>query len=258
MAAPVPSYLEPLRDALLDARRRHATIAVAGLPVPRSDADAYAVQRAVADASGWFASSRAAAWKVGAASRDATPNAAPLPAAMVRASPATFTQRSFNRILIEGEVAFRLREPLPLEATSDAARVAAAVGELVVTIEVVDPRYRDMDAAGPTLRLADQGLHGALVVGTGIPYREPVAWTSLVAIVRRDGNIVKETRGGHPLDNLLFLLAWLARHAEAEGHGLAAGDVITAGTWTGVVEALPGQTIDVEFPAIGHAAARFE
>jgi len=258
VAALVPRYLEPLRDALIDARRRHATIAVADLPVPRSDADAYAVQRAVADASGWFASSRAAAWKVGAAGRDATPNAAPLPAAMVRASPATFARGTFNRILIEGELAFRLRAPLPLDAGSDAARVAAAVGELVVTIEVVDPRYRDMDAAGPALRLADQGLHGALVVGTGIPYREPVAWTPMIAIVRRDGNVVKQTRGGHPLGNLLFLLAWLARHAAERGQGLAEGDVVTAGTWTGVVEALPGQTIDVEFPAVGRATARFE
>jgi 2-keto-4-pentenoate hydratase len=170
---------------------------------------------------------------------------------MVRASPATFARGTFNRILIEGELAFRLRAPLAPDASSDPARVAAAVGELVVTIEVVDPRYRDMASA-------DQGLNGALIVGTGMAYREPVAWSSLVAVVRRDGNVVKQTCGGHPLGNLLFLLGWLARHAAERGQGLAEGDVVTAGTWTGVVEATPGQAIEVEFPAVGRATARFE
>ncbi len=89
-------------------------------------------------------------------------------------------------------------------------------------------------------------------------FRDAVDWTSLVARVRRNGELVKETRGGHPLGNLLFLLPWLARHAIERGVPLGDGDVVTAGTWTGVSEAFPGETIDVEFPAIGRASARFE
>ena len=244
----LPDYLVPLRDALVHARRERQSILLEGLPVPRSDADAYAVQTAVADACGLFASSRPRAWKVGAASRDAVPNAAPLPPKHVVRSPATFAAGTFHRILIEGEIAFRLRAPL----------VAAAIGEWLVTIEVVDPRYANLDDAGPTLRLADHGMHGALVIGGGGPLPDAVDWTSLVARVRRNGELVKETRGGHPLGNLLFLLPWLARHAVERGIPLGDGDVVTAGTWTGVVEAFPGETIDVEFPAIGRASVRFE
>ena len=85
-----------------------------------------------------------------------------------------------------------------------------------------------------------------------------VAWTSLEARVLRNGDVVKKTRGGHPLGNVLVLLPWLARHAAARGMPLEEGDLVTAGTWTGVVEAFPGDTIDVEFPAIGRASARFE
>jgi 2-keto-4-pentenoate hydratase len=168
-AVALPGYLAPLRDALVDARKSRQPITTTGIPEPRNDADAYAVQRAVADEFGWFAAAPTA-WKVGAASRTATPNAAPLPARGVRASPATFARGSFNRILIEGEVAFRLQSPLAADVRADdAAAVSAAIGEIVVTIEVVDPRFRDFEAASPTLRLADQGLHGALVVGNGIP-----------------------------------------------------------------------------------------
>ena len=258
MTSSLAPYLVPLRDALLDARRRSTTVAVAGLPVPRSDDDAYAVQQSVADALRWFASPGPRAWKVGAASRDAVPGAAPLQPEGICPSPATFPARRFNRILIEGEIAFRLRAPLDVHTASDARALTRAVGEWLVTIEVVDPRYQSMDDAGPTLRLADQGLNGGLVVGTGTPMPASADWSALLARVRRDGEVVRETRGGHPLGNLLFLLPWLAAHAAKRGLDLRAGDIVTAGTWTGVFEAFPGQTIEVEFPAIGRASARFE
>jgi 2-keto-4-pentenoate hydratase len=214
------------------------------------------VQDAIADEFGWFATSHPRAWKVGAASHEATPSAAPLPARGIVESPATFAAGAFHRRFIEGEVAFRLRTAVP--DCADVTSVAKAIGEWLVTIEIVDPRYADMEAAGPTLKLADQGLHGALVVGSDPLFPRDVDWTSLEARVRRNGSVVKETRGGHPLGNVLVLLPWLARHAAARGMPLEEGDLVTAGTWTGVVEALPGETIDVEFPAIGRASARFE
>ena len=253
MSVRLPEYLQPLRDALLRAHRTRTPVDAAALPVPHGDADAYAVQRALAADLRWV-STRPAAWKVGSASRNATPSAAPIPSAVVRASPATFGRGTFNRIVIEGEIAFRLAAPLDAAAQD----VSAAIGELVVTIEVVDPRYSDMDAAAPLLRLADQLLNGALVVGSGVPWRGSLDWGAQVAIVRRNGTVVKETRGGHPLGDLVFLLGWLAQHAEAGGTPLAAGDLVTAGTWTGVYEAAPGESIDDEFPGIGHASARFE
>ncbi|HSQ80382.1 MAG TPA: fumarylacetoacetate hydrolase family protein [Casimicrobiaceae bacterium] len=250
--------MQSLADALVDAHRRRDHVQAKAMSAPASDAEAYAVQDAVAAALGWFGTGRASAWKVGAPGRDATPNAAPLPPRCVRTSPATFAAGTFRSIGIEGEIAFRLCAALSPDAIArDPSALDTAIGELVVTIEVVEPRYADVDAAGPTLKLADHGLHGALVVGSGVPYRE-VDWQSLVAQVRCDGRLAKETRGGHPLGDLRFLLAWLAGHATGRGRALMAGDVVTAGTWTGLVEAAPGQTIDVEFPGIGKATARFE
>ena len=252
---PLSGDLALLRDALIDARHGRTTVAADSLPVPRSDDEAYAVQQSVADALGWFVASPPRAWKVGAARRDALPNAAPLPSQHVVRSPATFPVGAFNRMLIEGEIAFRLRAPID---GADARVVAAAIDEWLVTIEVVDPRYADINLASPTQKLADQGLHGALVIGSGASLPAERDWTSLVARVRRNGEIVRETRGGHPLGNLLFLLPWLAGHAAARGMPLRAGDIVTAGTWTGVFEAFPGETIDVEFDGVGRASVRFE
>jgi len=253
-AGSLADELAPLRDALVDAHHGRITVDAADLPVPSSDDDAYAVQQSVADALGWFAASPPSAWKVGAASRDAVPSAAPLPPQRVVTSPATFTAGAFNRILIEGEIAFRLRAPLDAD---DESNVILAIDEWLVTIEVVDPRYADLDRASATQKLADQGVHGALVVGSGRPFQGNADWRELVARVLRDGDVVRETRGGHPLGDLLFLLPWLARHAASRGMPLRAGDIVTAGTWTGVFEAFSGETIDVEFDGIGRASARF-
>jgi 2-keto-4-pentenoate hydratase len=252
--ASLPDDLAALRDALVDAYHGRITVDPTDLPIPQSDADAYAVQQSVAEAMRWFALSPPSAWKVGAASRDAVPSGAPLPPQRVMPSPATFAAGAFNRILIEGEIAFRLRGGI---GDADEASVAAAIGEWLVTIEVVDPRYADIDRATATQKLADQGVHGALVVGSGGRFPAHVDWRTLVARVVRNGDIVRETRGGHPLGNLLFLLPWLAQHAAARGMPLRAGDVVTAGTWTGVFEAFPGETIDVEFDGIGRASATF-
>lgn len=254
-AGSISDDLEPLRDALVDAHHGRITVDASELPVPASDADAYAVQTSVAQALRWFAATPPFAWKVGASSRDAVPNAAPLPPSRVIASPAEFAAGAFNRILIEGEIAFRLKAPIEAH---DEAGVRAAIGEWLVTIEIVDPRYADIDRATPTQKLADQGVHGALVVGSGRPFPDTVDWRGLVARVLRNGDLVRETRGGHPLGNLLFLLPWLAEHAASREMPLRAGDVITAGTWTGVFEAFPGETIDVEFEGVGRASARFD
>ena len=253
--AALPDDLVPLRDALVDAHHGRITVDARDLPVPASDDEAYAVQQSVADAMRWFAAAPPCAWKVGAASRDAVPSAAPLPPARVLASPARFAAGAFNRILIEGEIAFRLNASI--EARDDQA-VRAGVDEWLVTIEVVDPRYADIDRATPTQKLADQGVNGALVVGSGQPLPQRIDWGALVARVRRDGEVVRETRGGHPLGDLLFLLPWLARHAASRGMPLRAGDIVTAGTWTGVFEAFPGETIDVEFDGVGRASVRFD
>jgi 2-keto-4-pentenoate hydratase len=245
-----------LAEALVEVRRAQNRQAHGGprfegldpalFVAPRDAAGAYAVQQAVAHELGWFASGRASAWKVGAPARDATPEATPLPPAGVVESPATLAAGAFTSIGIEGEVAFRLRDPSG--STDD------AIGEIVVTIEIVAPRFRDLAAMPALLRLADQGVHGALVVGSGIAWRGPIDWARQVAVVRRNGITVAETRGGHPLGDLRYLVAWLARHAASRGYPLAAGDLVTAGTWTGLVPARAGEVVSVAFPGIGEAS----
>lgn len=237
-------------ERLVRARREHRQIDIEALGGELPSAAAYRVQDAVAAAMGWFAATRPAAWKVGG-SPGGTPFAAPLPQEGVLPTPARFARNRFHAMLIEAEIAFRFGE-----GVGRGAAWTSWIDELVVTIEIVDSRIADGLRAPPGLKLADLQLHGALVVGSAIP-RRAIDWSTLRAVVRRGGEVVADTRGGHPLGDPSVLLPWFVEHVAARGYDLRAGDLVTTGTWAGVVEATSGDTIDVEFEGVGRASATF-
>ena len=97
-----------LADLLVAARNSGHQLALADLPaLPANAEEAYRIHDRVADALGWFRNARVTAWKVGAASVDATPIAVPLAPAGVVRSPARFAAGTFHKIGIEAEIAFR-------------------------------------------------------------------------------------------------------------------------------------------------------
>ena len=245
-----------LADLIVRARREHRQLRADETgPGPATADEAYRVQDRVAEQLGWFSGTRATTWKVGAAQRDATPSATPLPPDGVVPSPAQFDAARFHGIGIEAEVAFRFSaEPPASERHEDVLR---AVGELVVTIEVVDARLADAAAAPPLLKLADAQMHGALVVGSGVPYRGEVDWSTLHVRVRRNGATIHDARGGHALVDPGELLPWFVRHVAERSGGVRAGDLVTAGTWVGILPARGGDSIEVEFDGIGRAIVRF-
>ncbi len=83
-----------------------------------------------------------------------------------------------------------------------------------------------------------------------------------------DGRAHESATGSHALGNPAVLLPWLVAHlgrlptVDADGRagpprGVKAGDVVTTGSWTKVVDAKPGQRVDVEFPGIGRVSLTF-
>ncbi|HVF62551.1 MAG TPA: fumarylacetoacetate hydrolase family protein [Casimicrobiaceae bacterium] len=241
---------------LIRARREHRQVELGALGVELATAeDAYRAQDEIARALGFFANERPSAWKVGASKPGATPIAVPLPPRGIVASPAQFEARTFHSIRIEAEIAFRFGAGIATARDHDDWR--RWIDALVVTIEVVDTRIADSDRASALAKLADAQQHGALVIGTSIPRRD-LDWKRLRAIVRRNADVVADTRGGHPLGDPSALLPWFVRHVAARGYDVRAGDLVTAGTWASIVPASPGDTVDVEFPEIGSASARFD
>ncbi|WP_165456583.1 fumarylacetoacetate hydrolase family protein [Aquabacterium lacunae] len=215
--------------------------------------EAYAVQALVGEGMGWFAQG-VPAWKAGGSP---TVSAAPLPA--VHPSPGRWqpvVARNTREWLIEAEVAFRLaRAPQGPDLATD---VVAAIGTVAVAIEAIDTRLGSGLSGSPSnWKLADQGVHGVLVIGPEQPAQPwlrwaPEAWGQLAWQIDVNGHTAQQAQGGLPAVEPLGALRWLAMHAAEHTGGLKAGDVVTTGAW-GMVRARRGEVVDVRFGGLGQA-----
>lgn len=239
---------------LLVAAQRSRKAAATGGVVLHSEEEAYRVQSEVFAA--LWPGARAAAWKAGGPSDKVEPTAAPIPAERVLHSPASVVGAKMRIIGVEAEVAFRFAKDLPPRSRPYSERsVAAAVGEVLVAIELCDTRLADWKGSSGLWKLADFQNNSALVVGSGIK-----AWQAIDFLQQevefRIGERVARAKGAHSFGNPFRLLPWLVKHAAGRGLGLHAGDIVTTGAWTGLEIAEPGDEVTARFPGIGTATVR--
>lgn len=243
------------RAAALLLAARNSGKGVAELPAdcrPQSEAEAYAIQDAVARGVGAIKG-----WKTGAPGPEAAASYAPV--FTVIAEPARFpaaTQRLFG---IEAEVAFRFASDLPKRDkpyTRD--EVVAAIASMHPAIELVDTRFADFAKIDAMSKLADNQSNGALIHGPAVP-----GWQSLGLDLGRppisitfDGKVAAETTGNSGGDPLRLLTA-LANHCTARTGGLRSGDMITTGSITGVAFAKPGAVVVGDFGKLGTVRLEF-
>jgi 2-keto-4-pentenoate hydratase len=243
---------EELAEKLVEARRGGERIAT--LPpalVPASEENAYAVQEAVIRRLG----ATVAGWKVGAASAASAPSAAPLFANLVATSPARLPAGSSSLRGVEAELALRLGRDLPARAAPYGEEEAwAAVDTLHVAIELLDSRYLDRKAAGELAALADNLSNGGFCHALAIRDWRGVDFLRQPAELLVDGESAARAVGGNPAGHPRRLLAWLANHCAQRGRPLAAGQIVTTGSHTGLVIAPPGARVTARFAGLGEAS----
>ena len=245
------SAIDAAVQALVQARRTQLASAAVTLA---DAAAAYAVQGGVAAELGWFGGATPRHWKAGGPSRDAVLTHAPLPPDGVWASPADASTWPFHFRGIEAEIALRLARDVDaaLAATLDAAAARALVDAMCVSIELVDSRWTEGRSAPPLAKLADLQSHGALVLGTWVPFTA-CDWAAQQCVLTIGNAPAQTFRGTHSMGDPAFVLpAWL-RHATRDGAVLSAGTVVTTGTWCGLPLAAARDRVSVEFPGIGQA-----
>ena len=240
----------PIAETL--ARAWHGADRLANGDVPVADAhQAYAVQNELIAKLG-----PVAGWKVGAASDQAEPNCAPLPASVVVAQGTALAVPARSMRGIELEVAVRLgTDLLPGDALLPPEAIARAIDAVLPAIEIVDTRLAEGRGAPVPAKLADLQSHGALVLGAPVKVDpRSIDLRTLHTRVWFDGQPAADTTGGHPAPDILRLVAWLARHAQARGLPLRAGQVITTGSCTGLVMAPAGARIEGEVAGLGRVS----
>jgi 2-keto-4-pentenoate hydratase len=228
------------------------------LPVglaPQSEAEAYRLQALVSSALG----AGRGCWKV--AMNDAQAGTcAPVFQADLHRSGARVISPITDRIGIEPEIAFTLKQALP--ALPDGRhygreQVIAAIGTAHAAIEIVISRFHSHDGAAPLDRLADNISNGGLVLGPPCDRWQELDLTTIALHLciegRQGGNGVFDARGGHPLGDPLLPLIWLANRQRADESGMQAGDVITTGSYAGLRYVERDTHVSVQFEGLGVA-----
>ena len=238
-----PDSIAAAVDALVEAHRTGKLVPPDDSG-PRNVAEAYEVQRRVL---GRLASgARPAAWKVSPATE---PLASPVPGPVHR-SPARLEAGRRTVLGIEAEIAFRFAATPREDAT--AAQVRAAVGEMVVLIELCETRLASAAQAPAMWKLADFQSHGAFVTGSGTRQLDRDFTTQRVEL-EIDGRREVSAAAAHPTLRLWEMVAWAVGHCAGRGMPLRAGDIVTTGSWTGIVPLACGEEAVARFPGIGEA-----
>jgi 2-keto-4-pentenoate hydratase len=193
-----------------------------------SAAAAYQIQAQVAGLLG----QGVAGWKVGIGPDDIA-MAAPILDGDVIASGGTFDlSGDLKSVKVEAELALRLGRDLPPPSGALYKRqsILDAVAEIFCGIELVHTRFVNDAEVDFATRLADNFAHGAYVAGSSSQQFAGLDLSRLRCTVTRDGAIVSDRNGGHPLgDPLVPVIAWANAQCDQLG-GLRAGQFITTGT----------------------------
>ncbi len=222
---------------------------------PTTSAEAEFVQDRVAEGFG-----PVGGWKIGAASLEATPAAAPMPRIWMGPTGSCLSGKSHRFRGLEAEIAFLLGKDLPVRATPYTHdEVYAAVASCHPIIEVLESGLTN--PVDPAVRLskdADLQMNGGFIFGPAYPDWKSVDLSKEHVTLTVDGVVRVEATGSNTSGNLLRLLPWLANEGSARTGGLTAGQWVTTGSWTGYTPAMAGSTVDARFSTMGVVGLRFE
>ena len=197
-------------------------------------------------------------WKVGASSLTAEPICAPLLTGTILNSPVNLDRRNFNMLGIESEIAFKFASDLPPKSepyTENA--VFSAIETAFAAIEICETRYKDSNAVDTMSNLADNISNGVLILGP--PWSK---WHNLqidkqsVELVI-DGEVVVSHFGGNKAVDIFRLIIWLANHLSNRSIGIARGQVITTGSWSGMIPPGSAGKVVTHFSDIGQVEVNF-
>lgn len=227
---------------------------------PRTAAEGYRIQDLLAQELDF----EVAGWKIGGTSAAARkilkargPFAGRVFAGRVFPSGVSLPPLVYRMRGLEGEFVFRLRRDLPPRKRAySAAEAADAVGAMMPGIEIIDSRYTDWLKVNVPSIVADQGANGALVLGAPVRNwrRLDLARQAVRMVV--NGRTVGAGTGADCLGGPLKALAWLANLMRRR-RGLAAGQIVSTGTCTGLHFAAPGDRIRADFGRLGAVELAF-
>ena len=153
---------------------------------------------------------------------------------------------------IETEIAVRLDTDLPNNGDPyDFELIADAIDSVMISIELVDARYKNFEALDTPTLTADNFFNAGIVLGRPIADWHELDLASLEAIVTLNSKELGRGKSslimGHPLN----ALTWLANKLCEQGHMLRGGNIVTLGSMVKTHWVKPGDTLHHHMAGLG-------
>jgi 2-keto-4-pentenoate hydratase len=221
---------------------------------PADVADALEIQERVRE----FLGVAIGGWKCSVPSAAREIAAAPIFASTITSNSPCAILPIEGKARIEPEIAFVIGRDLPSRATPySEAEVRAGIRETRAVLELIGPRYADPAAVSYPEFLADsianQGLFVGPVVVDGLAL--PLAAFRITIDTPKRQLLVRD--GEHPDGHPLRPLVWLANHLASRGAGLTAGQLVTTGSYCGMVDVPLDTPLVVAFGDFGRLSVQF-
>ena len=245
----LPDRIDAAAGYLADAR--HARKPGPRLPEecrPQDIESALAIQQRVTELLGYAVG----AWKCGSPPPGKV-FAAPIYAPDIfTASPCSILP-SAGVALVEPEIAFRLGRDLPPRGRPyEEAEVRDAIAETLLVLEVMGCRYAQPETAEFPEMLADCLSNQGLYLG---PQARPLPAFRITTGGHETA--VQNLDGRHPVGDPHIPLYWLANFLAAQGQGLTAGQLVTTGSYAGVLEVPLDCPFRIRFGELGTIKVEF-
>ncbi|MGP8246331.1 MAG: 2-keto-4-pentenoate hydratase [Bryobacteraceae bacterium] len=156
---------------------------------------------------------------------------------------------------IEPEIGFVLGRDLPARPVPySRAEAQDAVAETRLMLELLGNRYAEPDAIPHLEMLADCLSNQGLLLGSPIAQTPPARCAIRLAA---GGAAPRTIDGRHPDGDPFGTFLWAANFLAAGYGGMRAGQVVTTGSFAGVLEVPLDVPVEVVFEGLGAIAAQF-
>jgi 2-keto-4-pentenoate hydratase len=225
---------------------------------PGDVAEGYAVQRALDELAG-----PAIGWKIAATSKAGQEHigaSGPLVGRLYqmehRPSDSALSVRAMRMRSAEPEFAFVLARDLGRDEL-DVEDVLAAVGSMMLAVEVPDSRFVDFTQAGLPSLVADAMCGGHFITGPSIEGWRSLDLREQTAELVCNGDQRSAGRGANVMGDPRRALAWMANEVLGRGWPLRAGDIVITGASAPPIPVQAGDHLEAVFAGLGTVTVRF-
>jgi 2-keto-4-pentenoate hydratase len=222
--------------------------------------DGYAIQRALDEEAG-----PAAGWKIAATSKAGQehlgasgPMVGRLYEAQRREPGSALSVSDMRMRSAEPEFAFVLAEDVaPGPEPPSLGEVLAAVGSLVLAIEVPDSRFSDFSRVGVPSLAADAMCGGYFITGPSVADWRSLDLPTQTVRLLCAGREVSAGSGANVLGDPREALRWMAGEVLGRGWALRAGDIVLTGASAAPVAVHAGDALEAVFDGLGSVEVEF-